>query len=74
MSYVLQWEPGSAEFKAFSGVSPTSHGTVLDQVFRSGVPVPAEETVHFNFYDFHHSKSGLRHPVEIVVQKFEYLP
>jgi len=74
MSYVLRWEPGSAAFKGFSGVSATPRGTVMDQVFRSGIPIPAEETVHFNFYDFHHSQSGLRHPVEIVVQKFEYLP
>ncbi|RXH58111.1 hypothetical protein GRAN_1421 [Granulicella sibirica] len=74
MSYVLRWEPGSAAFKGFSGISPTPRGTVKEQVFRSGIPIPSEERVHFNFYDFHHSKSGLRHPVEIVVEKFEYLP
>lgn len=74
MSYVLRWEPGSAAFKGFSGISLTPRGVVKEQVFRSGIPVPSEETVHFNFFDFHHSQSGLRHPVEIVVQKFEYLP
>jgi hypothetical protein len=74
MSYVLRWEPGNAAFKAFSGVSATPRGAVKEQVFRTGIPVPAEETVHFNFYDYHHTQSGLRQPVEIVVEKFEYLP
>lgn len=74
MSYTLRWDPGVASFKSFTGVSQTPHGSVKEQVFRSGIPIPAEETVHFNFYDFHHSQSGLHHPVEIVVQKFEYLP
>lgn len=74
MTYVLRWEPGSAEFKALKGVPNASHGSVMAHVFKSGIPVPASETTHLEFYDFHHSQSGLQHPVEIVVQKFEYLP
>jgi len=74
MSYVLRWEPDHAAFKAFSRISSTPRGAVKEQVFRSGIPIPAEETVHFNFYDYHHTQSGLRQPVEIVVEKFEYLP
>jgi hypothetical protein len=75
MSYVLRWDPGSATFKTFRGVSAETSGRkVMEHTFKSGVPVPATETVHIDFYDFHHSQSGLQHPVEIVVEKFEYLP
>lgn len=75
VTYVLRWEPGSATFRAFAGSSMAAGGRkIMDHVFRSGVPIPAAETVHLDFYDFRHSKSGLQHPVEIVVEKFEYLP
>lgn len=75
VTYVLRWEPGSATFQTFSGTSTSSAGRkIVDHVFRSGVPVPASETIHIDFYDFHHSKSGLQHPVEIVVENFEYIP
>jgi hypothetical protein len=74
MTYVLRWEPGSAAFKAFTGVASAPRSNVIDHVFKSGVPKPSTETIHLDFYDFRHSQSGLQHPVEIVVQKFEYLP
>lgn len=74
MTYVLRWEPGTAFFKAFKGVSAAPPGDVMDHVFKSGIPEPSTETIHLDFYDFRHSQSGLQHPVEIVVQKFEYLP
>jgi len=74
MTHLLRWEPGSASFSSFSGNVKTSSSLVMEHVFKSGVPVPSREILHLDFYDFHHSQSGLQHPVEIVVQKFEYLP
>lgn len=75
VTYVMRWEPGSVRFRTFSGTSAQSDGRkIMDHVFKSGVPVPATETVHLDLFDFHHSKSGLQHPVEIVAEKFEYLP
>jgi hypothetical protein len=75
MTYELRWEPGNATFRTFTGDSATSAvRKIMDHVFKSGIPIPASETVHLNFYDFRHSKSGLHHPVEVVVEKFEYLP
>jgi hypothetical protein len=74
MTYVLRWEPGTAEFQAFKGTTTSPRGSVMDHVFKSGIPVPADETVHLYIYDFNHSQSGLRHPVEILVQRFEYIP
>lgn len=75
MTYLLRWDPGSAVFKSFRGESAATPGRkVMEHIFRSGVPVPSAETVHLDLYDFHHSQSGLQHPVEVVVEKFEYLP
>ena len=75
VTYELRWEPGNATFRTFVGDSATSAARkIMDHVFKSGIPIPAAETVHLNFYDFRHSKSGLHHPVEVVVEKFEYLP
>jgi hypothetical protein len=75
MSYVLRWDPESATFKTSTEASAgASSRKVMEHTFKSGVPVPASETVHIDFYDFHHAQSGLQHPVEIVVEKFEYLP
>ncbi|WP_218624044.1 glycoside hydrolase family 16 protein [Granulicella sp. dw_53] len=74
MIHVLRWEPSSVAFKSFAGDSVAPRAIVMDHVFKSGVPVPARERLHMAFYDFHHSQSGLQHPVEIVVKRFEYLP
>ena len=74
VTHLLRWEPGSVAFRSFIGVSRASRASVMDHVFTSGVPVPASEMLHLDLYDFHHSHSGLQHPVEIVVHKFEYLP
>jgi len=74
ITHILRWEPGSAGFKSLVGSPATRQPIVSEHVFKSGVPVPAKEKLHLAFYDFQHSKSGLQHPVEIVVQKFEYLP
>jgi hypothetical protein len=74
VSYVLRWEPGRAAFRAIAGVSAASRGDALEHEFKSGIPVPATETIHLDLYDFRHQQSGLQHPVEVVVQKFEYLP
>ena len=75
VTYELRWEPGIATFRTSSGDSttPAKH-KIMDHVFKSGIPIPTAETVHINFYDFRHSKSGLHHPVEVVVERFEYLP
>ena len=75
MTYELHWEPGKATFRALATnpATPTAR-KIMDHVFKSGIPIPAAETVHVNFYDFRHSRSGLHHPVEVVVEKFEYLP
>jgi hypothetical protein len=75
ITYVVNWEPGAATFRTFAGTSATSHGRqIYEHAFKSGIPVPAAEKVHLDLYDFFHTQSGLQHPVEVVIEKFEYLP
>ncbi len=75
LTHVLRWEPGSAAFETIQGsVAGSAARSISSHVFTSGIPIPAAETVHIDLYDFFHSKSGLQRPVEIVIEKFEYLP
>jgi hypothetical protein len=74
-THILRWEPGFASFKTFHGaVESVGVKSVSEHAFTSGIPAPAAETVHIDLYDFFHSKSSLRHPIEVVIEKFEYLP
>jgi hypothetical protein len=71
----FRWEPGVATFQTKLG-STTKPGTkiVSSHVFASEVPAPATETVYIDLYDFHRSMAVEQRSVEIVVEKFEYLP
>jgi hypothetical protein len=74
-THVLRWKPGVASFNTYghAGQGPGAK-SLYEHAFTSGVPAAAAETVHMGLYDFFHSKSNLRGPVEVVIEKFEYLP
>jgi hypothetical protein len=75
LTHVLRWQPGVASFNTVHGAGARADSrTVSQHVFTSGVPNPTGEVVHIDLYDFYHSKSVLEAPVEVVVEKFEYLP
>jgi len=75
VTYVINWAPGTATFRTLVGPSANSHGRQIEEhVYKSGIPIPAAEKVHLDLYDFFHSASGLQHPVEVVIERFEYLP
>lgn len=74
MTHTVRWSPEMAEFKTVEGAGSKQGKLVNDHVFRSGIPVASFEKVRLDFYDFQHSKSALKEPVEVVVQKFDYLP
>ena len=75
LTHTLRWEPWHCLLQdGFRrGVGPGSK-TIGAHVFTSGIPTPAAETVHIGLYDFHHSKSVLQLPAEVVIERFEYLP
>jgi hypothetical protein len=73
LTHEFRWLSGSASFRSVRG--PSTKGTPIAQhEFTSGIPSAAGQTVHIDLYDYHHSQSGLRNPVEVVIEKFDYLP
>jgi hypothetical protein len=70
----FRWEPGKVSFKSTRGAGGSGSAAIGEHVFTSGIPTPAEESVHINLYDFRHSKHPVQEPSEVVLEKFEYLP
>ena len=71
----FRWEPGRVTFSSIQGTSLDAGGTPIgEHVFKSGVPTSANETVHIDIYEFHHSTDPSPQPSEVVIEKFEYLP
>jgi hypothetical protein len=74
-THLFRWRPNEASFSTFYGESAVPGARELaHHIFTSDTPVPAAETVHIDFYDFFHSKNGVKQPSEVVIEKFQYLP
>lgn len=75
LTFGFLWGPGSASFTTVrgSGLTPQS-GTVSAHTFTTGIPTVATELVHIDLYDFHHSSNSSPQPVEVVIEKFQFLP
>ncbi len=73
--HTLRWEPGSAAFSTRRALREVAAGTPIRQhVFTSGIPRDSGEIVHVDLYDFYHSLHPSTAPVEVVIDRFEYLP
>jgi hypothetical protein len=73
VTHTLRWEPGRALFKTFRGAS--AEGAIVAQhEFTSGVPMPGNERVRMNLYYFRYSPSAPRGAVEVVIERFQYIP
>lgn len=75
VTHAFRWEPGKVSFRSFQGEGRDPMARPFNgHVFISGIPTPANETVHIDLYEYHHSKNPSPQPVEVVIEKFEYLP
>jgi hypothetical protein len=74
ITYSLRWEPGSATFRAMEPAGQGSGRMLAEHVFTSGVPSPAGEAVHINLYPYGKSRTEQQQGVEVVMEKFEFLP
>jgi hypothetical protein len=72
LTHWLRWEPGRASFKTIAAASGAT--IVAQREFTSGVPVPGAETVRLNLCYFRSSPAPPAADVEVVIEKFEYLP
>jgi hypothetical protein len=73
LTHSFRWEPGRASFQTVSGVSESAV-PVAQRDFTSGVPTPGGETVRLNLLYFRGSKTPPLKEVEVVIEKFGYLP
>ncbi|MGV3520551.1 hypothetical protein [Luteitalea sp.] len=67
----FRWEPGRAQFRSTRG---RSGPVVAEHAFASGVPVPGNERVRMHLYAFGFTQTPLSHEVEVVIERFQYLP
>jgi hypothetical protein len=75
VTHSFRWEPGKVSFRSIQGATLDSRSNPISQhVFTSGVPTPANETVHIDLYEFHHLTHPSHQASEVVIEKFEYLP
>jgi hypothetical protein len=63
-SHSFHWEPGRVSFQ-----SPGAQ-----HVFTSGIPSAGGERVHINLYVYGKARIPQKNGVEVVIEKFEYLP
>ena len=73
LSHSIRWEPGKAAFRTVRGSSPNGR-LLYEHTFTSGVPLPANEKLRLNFYDFQRGSKPLEKPAEVVIDHFEFLP
>jgi hypothetical protein len=75
LTYSLQWAPGRATFSTMAGLRGTAGARVINQhVFTSGVPAAGADAVRMNLYVFNKGEIPLKNEVEVVIEKFEFLP
>jgi hypothetical protein len=75
LAYSFTWEPGRVSFLTARGSAPSGKSNVVAaHVFTSGIPSPGSESVRLNLYAFQNKRNPLQHEVEVIIEKFEYLP
>lgn len=74
LTHSLRWEAGQAVFKTVRGTSANGSSVVAEHTFTTSVPAPGGESIHLNLYIFGNEKNPLQNDVEVVIEKFEYLP
>ena len=67
--YSFRWEPGRISFR-----TEQSGRVVAEHAFTSGVPTPGGEAIHMNLYAFGRSRIPQERGVEVIIEKFTYLP
>jgi hypothetical protein len=74
LTHSFRWEPGRALFRTVRGARATDGAQVAQHEFTSGVPAPGTERVRMNLYFFRYSPTPPQKDVEVVVERFQFLP
>ena len=74
LTHAFRWEPGRVSFSTTRGRNAMSADVVARKEFTSGVPSPGTERVRINLYYFRYAPRQPQKDVEVVVERFQYLP
>jgi hypothetical protein len=74
LTHSLRWEPGRASFRTTRGKNAMAGDVVAQHEFTSGVPSPGAERVRMNLYYFRYAPKPPQKDVEVVIERFQYLP
>jgi hypothetical protein len=74
LTHMFRWEPGRAAFRTMRGRNAAGTDRVAGHEFASGVPTPGTERVRMNLYYFRYSPHPPQKDIEVVVERFQYLP
>jgi len=75
LTHMFDWEPGRVAFQSVRGSASGSRPEVVAaHVFTSGVPTPNTEAIRLNLFVFDDKRAPLQHGVEVIIEKFVYLP
>jgi hypothetical protein len=74
MTSEVRWQPGKLTLATKQTAQGGRESLVAEHVFTSDVPVPDDEKFRINLYDFQRGAQLLKRPVEVVIERFEFLP
>ncbi len=74
LTHTFEWEPGRVSFRTTQDGAGKRSRSVAAHTFTSGIPSPGGERVHINLYLYGKSRTPQRNGVEVVIEKFAYLP
>jgi hypothetical protein len=73
LTHSFRWEPGRASFRTVRGARADG-AAVAQHEFTSGVPSPGAERVRMNLYFFRYAPAPPQRDVEVVIERFQFLP
>ena len=74
LTHSFRWEPGRASFRTTRGTNARGADVVAQHVFTAGIPTPGAERVRINLYRFRYASRPPQGDVEVVIERFQYLP
>jgi hypothetical protein len=74
LTHAFRWEPGKASFTTVRGTDPAGSKPIAHREFTVGVPAPATATARMCLLSVRESANPPAGNVEVVVEKFVFLP
>ena len=74
LTHSFRWEPGRVVFRTFRGARAAEGAQVAGHEFTSGIPTPGGERVRMNLYYFRYAPAPPQKDVEVVIERFQYVP